>query len=60
VIQIFEGKFGLYIKCGSTNASLPKDVAPDALTLEQAVAALAEKKSVAKDKKKGKRGSKGS
>ncbi len=39
-VQIFEGRYGPYVSDGTTNASLPKDVAPDALTLDAAVALL--------------------
>lgn len=39
-VQIFEGRYGPYVSDGTTNASLPKDVAPDALTLVDAVALL--------------------
>lgn len=39
-VQVFEGRYGPYVSDGTTNASLPKDVAPDALTLADAVALL--------------------
>ncbi|WOR15167.1 type I DNA topoisomerase [Hyphomonas sp. FCG-A18] len=36
-IKVFEGRYGPYVKHGKTNATLPKDIAPDAVTLEQAI-----------------------
>lgn len=42
-IQLFEGRYGLYVTDGTTNASLPKGLTPDELTLEQAVELLAER-----------------
>ncbi len=39
-VQIFEGRYGPYVSDGTTNASLPKDMAPDALALDEAVALL--------------------
>ncbi|MDJ0920698.1 MAG: type I DNA topoisomerase [Henriciella sp.] len=36
-INVFEGRYGPYVKHGKTNATLPKDIAPDAVTLEQAI-----------------------
>jgi DNA topoisomerase-1 len=40
VVDVREGRFGPYVKRGKVNASLPKDVTPDEVTLEQAVALL--------------------
>ncbi len=42
-VAIYEGRYGPYVKHGKINATLPRDVAPDQATLEQAVALLAEK-----------------
>nr|pir hypothetical protein 209 - Synechococcus sp [Synechococcus sp.] len=42
-IQIFEGPYGLYLKHGKVNASLPEDEKPETISLETAVAALAPK-----------------
>jgi DNA topoisomerase-1 len=42
-IQIFEGKFGSYIKHTSTNATIPKDTDISTVTLEQAVQWIADK-----------------
>ncbi len=54
-IQIFNGPYGLYVKHGKTNASLPKDVTPESVTLEQALEWLSEKKAK-KGTGRGKRG----
>ncbi|MVZ96969.1 type I DNA topoisomerase [Sphingorhabdus sp. IMCC26285] len=35
-IKLMEGRFGPYVTDGVTNATLPKSIAPDALTLEEA------------------------
>jgi DNA topoisomerase-1 len=42
-VEIFEGRYGPYVKWGKVNATLPKDTAPEAATLEQALALIAEK-----------------
>jgi DNA topoisomerase-1 len=39
-VRILDGRYGPYVSDGTTNASLPKDVAPDALTMEDALALL--------------------
>jgi len=39
-VQIFEGRYGPYVKHGKTNATLPKEKDPLAITLEEAVALL--------------------
>lgn len=36
-IQIMNGPYGPYVKCGKTNASLVEGTTPDTLTIEQAV-----------------------
>ncbi len=36
-INVFEGRYGPYVKHGKTNATIPKEIAPDAVTLEQAI-----------------------
>jgi len=46
-IQLFDGPYGLYVKQGKVNASLPEGTTADTLTLEQAVALLAAKAATA-------------
>lgn len=36
-IQVMSGRYGPYIKCGKVNATLPKDVTPETVTIEQAL-----------------------
>ncbi|NNF03480.1 MAG: DNA topoisomerase I, partial [Rhodothermales bacterium] len=50
MIEIFEGRYGPYVKHNRTNASLPKNRAIDSLTMDEALELLAEK---AKKKKGG-------
>ncbi|MGH2401473.1 MAG: type I DNA topoisomerase [Candidatus Limnocylindria bacterium] len=40
VVQLIEGRYGPYVTDGTTNASLPKDVSADGITLETAVELL--------------------
>jgi DNA topoisomerase I len=42
-VKLLEGKYGNYVTDGETNATVPKDVTPDALTLDQALNLLAER-----------------
>ncbi len=42
-IQLFDGPYGLYVKQGKVNASLPEGTTADNLTLEHAVSLLAAK-----------------
>jgi len=42
-VQVMAGRYGPYVKWDKVNATLPKDVEPEALSLEQAVALIAEK-----------------
>ncbi|MCB9073401.1 MAG: type I DNA topoisomerase [Bdellovibrionaceae bacterium] len=53
-IQILDGKYGPYVKCGKVNASLPEDADPKAITLAAAVELLAPKMKKAKGGKKAK------
>ena len=47
-IQLFNGPYGLYVKQGKVNASLPEGTTADTITLEQAVELLAAKASSGK------------
>jgi DNA topoisomerase-1 len=47
-IQLFNGPYGLYVKQGKVNASLPEGTTADTITLEQAVGLLAAKASSGK------------
>ena len=51
-IVLRDGKFGLYVNDGETNASLPKDMSGDDLTFEQAVDLLAARAAAGGSKKK--------
>jgi DNA topoisomerase I len=42
-ITLHDGRFGPYVRHGKLNASLPKAVKPEALTVEQAVQLLADR-----------------
>jgi len=49
-IQLFDGPYGLYVKQGKVNASLPEGTTADTITLEQAVELLAAKAATGKTK----------
>ncbi|MCA0301213.1 MAG: type I DNA topoisomerase [Proteobacteria bacterium] len=51
-VELFEGRYGPYVKHGGVNATVPRDLKPDELTLEQAVALLAERAAKGGGKKK--------
>ena len=53
-IRVLSGRFGPYVASGGVNANVPRGADPQAVTLEQAVALLAER--AAKGPSKGKRG----
>jgi DNA topoisomerase-1 len=40
-VGVYSGRYGPYVKHEKTNATLPKDIAPEAVTLEQAVELIA-------------------
>ena len=42
-VNVMSGKYGPYVKWGKINATIPKDVEPEKLTMDQAVALIAEK-----------------
>ena len=57
-IHVYEGRYGPYVKHGKTNATLPKEVTPDTVTLDHAIELIdakakkkpAKKKTAAKKK----------
>ena len=55
-VQVFDGKYGQYVKHGDVNATLPKETNLDTLTLEEVLPLLAER--AAATKKKGRSGGK--
>jgi DNA topoisomerase-1 len=50
-VDVMDGRYGPYIKFGKVNATLPKGVEPADITMEQAVALIAEKASKGGKKK---------
>lgn len=52
MIAVMEGRYGPYVKWEKVNATLPKDVEPDAVTMDMAVALIAEKAAKKGSKKK--------
>ncbi len=50
-VEVFEGKYGPYVKHEKTNATIPKESSPEAVTLEEAVGLLAEREGRAPAKK---------
>ena len=51
-IQVMPGKYGPYVKWEKVNATLPKGVEPEAVTLEEALVLIAEKAGKSGTKKK--------
>ncbi len=51
-VQLFDGKYGPYVKHGELNASLPKGADPQQFTLDEAVTLIAEKGKAPKGKKR--------
>ncbi|NVK33226.1 MAG: type I DNA topoisomerase [Rhodobacteraceae bacterium] len=51
-VNVFDGRYGPYVKHGKVNATLPKDTDPQAVTMEQAVELIAAKASKGGTKKK--------
>ena len=51
-IKLMEGRYGPYVTDGETNATLPKSIAPDALTLEAAAQLIDARAAAAPVKKK--------
>jgi DNA topoisomerase-1 len=55
-IDLFDGRYGLYVTDGTTNASLPKNMSPDELTVEFAQRLLAERAAAGPSKRSARRG----
>lgn len=51
-VTLHSGKYGTYVKHGKVNATIPKDQKPEEVTLEQAVALIAERASKPKTRKR--------
>jgi DNA topoisomerase-1 len=56
-VEIFDGKYGMYVKWDKINATLPKELKPEEITLEQAVT-LIKARAEQVGEKKPKRGAK--
>jgi DNA topoisomerase I len=54
-IRLMEGRFGPYVTDGTTNATLPKSIEPDALTLEEAAQLIDERAAKGPAAKKGRK-----
>jgi DNA topoisomerase-1 len=52
-LKVMEGRFGPYVTDGTTNATLPKTLAPDQLTLEEAAQLIDERAAKGPPAKKG-------
>jgi DNA topoisomerase-1 len=57
-IKVMPGRYGPYVTDGTTNATLPKDVKPEDITAEQAIALIDARAAKGPTKKKGGRGKK--
>ncbi len=42
-VELYDGRYGPYVKHGGVNATVPRDIKPEELTLDRAVALLAER-----------------
>ena len=51
-VELYDGRYGPYVKHGGVNATVPRDIKPEELTLDQAVALLAERAAKGGGKKK--------
>jgi DNA topoisomerase-1 len=56
-IKLMEGRYGAYVTDGTTNATLPKSIAPDALTLEEAAQLIDERAAKGPPARKGRKAS---
>ena len=52
-LKILAGRYGPYVTDGTTNASIPKAMSPDAITYEQATELLAARRDAAPAPKRG-------
>jgi DNA topoisomerase I len=43
LVQVMPGKYGPYVKWEKVNATLPKELSPEAVTLDEALALIVEK-----------------
>ena len=50
-VELYEGRYGPYVKHAGINATVPRDLKPEELTLDQAVSLLAERAAKAPVKK---------
>jgi DNA topoisomerase-1 len=42
-VTLHDGRYGHYVKWGKVNATIPKDIAPESITLEQAIGLIADR-----------------
>jgi DNA topoisomerase-1 len=55
-IELLDGRYGMYVTDGTTNASLPKNMSPEELTVEFAQRLLADRAAAGPSKKTSRRG----
>jgi DNA topoisomerase-1 len=58
-VRLLAGRFGPYVRHGSTNANLPRGADPEALTLDEAVALIAARQGMESKSKRKPRGASG-
>ena len=51
-VEIFNGRYGIYLQKGSTKVTLPKDQDIEKITLEEALMLISNKEALGKGKKK--------
>jgi DNA topoisomerase-1 len=56
-MKVMPGRYGPYVTDGATNATIPRDVKPEDVTEEQAIALIDERAAKGPAKKKGRGGS---
>ena len=54
-VNVMDGRYGPYVKCGKTNATLPNGADPQSITLERALELIAEREKKAPKKKAAKK-----